>query len=66
MIVGNHFLFSTMHIYTGLNQFNGSSHTTKPSDDPKIQSKMSTPDEFVADFKMFVEASFGIAKCFAD
>ena len=40
-------------------QFSGSTHATKPSDDPNIQ--VPTPDEFIADFKMFVEASFCVA-----
>ena len=53
--INYHFTF----MYTNLQQFSGSTHATKPSDDPSI--RVPTPDEFVADFKMFVEASFCVA-----
>ena len=54
--INYHFTFVT---YTNLQQFSGSTHATKPSDDPK--SKVPTPDEFAAGFKTFVEASFCVA-----
>ena len=46
-------------MYTNLQQFSGNTHATKPSDD--IERKMPTPDEVVADFKTFIEASFCVA-----
>ena len=49
----------TMHVPIDLQQFNGNTHATKPSDDP--ERKMPTPDEFVADFKALIEASFCVA-----
>ena len=47
-----------------MHQFSGTTHATKPSDDPNI--KGPTPDEFVANFKTFVEASYGVADLLAD
>ena len=51
-------------MYTCTKQFRGNTHATKPSDDPNIV--VPTPDEFVTNFKMFVEASFCVADLLAD
>ena len=45
-------------------QFSGTTHATKPSDDPNIV--VPTPEEFIADFKVFVEASFYVADMLED
>ena len=61
IIINYHFTFIIIihQSATVTIQFSGSTHATKPSDDPN--SRVPTPDEFVADFKMFVEASFCVA-----
>ena len=49
-------------VYT--KQFSGNTQATKPSDDPNIE--VPTPDEFVARFKVFVDASFCVADLLAE
>ena len=56
-----------MHVcmyVTHTGQFNGTTHATKPCEDPAI--KVSTPELLISDFEEFVGASFHIAELFED
>ena len=49
-----------MNMYTLIaQQLSSNTHDTRPKEDPSV--KVPTSDEFVADYKEFVEASFGVA-----